>query len=451
MSAGERPPGHPRVHVHRVHVAGRPREALDRLDEAPDEARTNPRFERARGWALYREGRGREAVAAFESARGLAPTNSSGAYGHARALESAGQLDEAERALNDALTLEPSHAHALRALADNNRIKPSDKHFEKLVKLLEKRSLPQDIRAVAHFAAGAVYRHAGDTDMAFSHYRRANDFKDVIYSQPAWSNYIDQYCAAFDTDFFARSKGAGSDSALPVFIVGMPRSGSTLIEQIISSHPQAAGGGERDTLHLLAHEMMPEEKPYPAGIRDVTETALSELAAAYLDDLRTVSSDALRVTDKMPRNFLHLGLIAALFPHARIINCRRDPMDACLSMYFRSFAGHHPYAYSLENLGHYYRQYERLMAHWRTVLPVEILDVHYEELVADQRGVTEKILTHCGLEWDERCIAFHENERAVRTASSTQVREPIYATAVAHSKAYADHLKPLEEALGLKS
>ena len=426
---------------------GRPREALNRLEEAPEDARTTVTFARAQGWALYREGRGREAVSAFEAARGMAPKNPGAAYGHARALESTGQLDEAERALNDALTLEPGHARALRALADNKRMTPGDRHFEKLTKLLEKRSLPQNIRAVLHFAAGAVYRHAGDVEVAFSHYRRANDLMDVTYNPAVWADYVDQYRATFDAAFFARMKGLGSDSELPVFIVGMPRSGTTLTEQIIASHPLAAGGGERDTVHILAHKMVPEGTPYPGGAKEVGQTALRETAAAYLDDLRSVSSDAQRVTDKMPRNFLHLGLIAALFPNARVINCRRDPMDICLSIYFQSFAGHHPYAYSLENLGHYYRHYERLMAHWRDVLPLDILDVQYEEVVADQRGMTEKILAHCGLDWDERCLAFHETDRAVRTASYAQVREPIYASAVKRWKAYAHHLKPLEEAL----
>jgi hypothetical protein len=221
------------------------------------------------------------------------------------------------------------------------------------------------------------------------------------------------------------------------------------VEQILASHPQAFGAGELQDIKQITVTLNRDPRlpgGYPACMALVDRETLGGLAAQHLEHLRQLGGDALRIIDKMPHNYLHLGLIAAMFPGARVIHCRRDPLDVCVSCYCQNFRDVN-YASSLEMLGFYYRQYERLMQHWRNVLPLPIHDVVYEELVADQERVSRELVRFCGLDWDDRCLSFHETERAVQTASKVQVRKPIYASSVQRWKKFERHLQPLVEAL----
>lgn len=219
-----------------------------------------------------------------------------------------------------------------------------------------------------------------------------------------------------------------SESELPVLIFGMPRSGTSLVEQILSSHPDVHGAGELDTLGRIVAAMpatMGDHAGYPevAGMLDAATAC--KLGEEYVSRLRTHDAKAGRVTDKMPENFLSLGFVALLPPNARLIHCRRQPMDSCLSCYCQHFTSIMPFSRDLTDLGRYYRDYERLMAHWHDVLPLPILDVQYEEVSEDQEGMSRKIVAFCGLEWDDVCLDFYKTKRPVKTASRMQVRRPI--------------------------
>jgi hypothetical protein len=230
----------------------------------------------------------------------------------------------------------------------------------------------------------------------------------------------------------------------------MPRSGTTLVEQILSAHPGVAGGGELMYFPQIAETLRESfglSARYPKAVAEIGGAQGSEIIRYYLDRLQQRHPGYARVTDKLPGNFLHLGLIALLFPRASFIHCSRDPMDTCLSCYFLKFHQAHPYSYRLQDLGFYYREYQRLMAHWRQVLPVRMLEVDYEDLVARQEEVSRQLVAHCGLEWDDRCLDFHKSDRNVRTASLAQVRQPMYRTSVKRWKHFEPFLGPLRAAL----
>ena len=311
-----------------------------------------------------------------------------------------------------------------------------------------------------HGVVAAAYDDAGDYDVAFGHYKAGNDLKKAasLYQADATSTYVDRVIATFGTEFFARMDRAGSQPELPVFIVGMPRSGTTLVEQILASHPQVHGAGELDYMRQITQALPERLAPDSVGGQQTfpecaakIDTALAErIAEEHLQHLREHSASALRITDKTPSNFLRLGLIALLFPKARIIHCQRDPLDTCLSCYFLRFGQGQAFAYDLDDLGRYYRDYARLMEHWRRVLPSPLLEVPYEALVADQEGWSRRLIAFLGLDWDDRCLAFYRSERQVKTASVWQVRQPVYASSIGRWRRYAKHLGPLFAALGIE-
>ncbi|MGI9465390.1 MAG: sulfotransferase family protein, partial [Aestuariivirgaceae bacterium] len=239
----------------------------------------------------------------------------------------------------------------------------------------------------------------------------------------------------------------GDPSERPVFIIGMPRAGTTLCEQIIASHREADGVGELDEIKNLASQLAPQ--PYPAQVGQLGKNDIGNLAAKYLRRIDSLADRAaLRVADKWPTNFLHLGLIAILFPNARIIHCERDPMDTCLSIYAENFSGV-AYSNDLEHIGAFYRQCRRLMAHWSNVLPTPVFNLSYEDMVENQEASTRDLLDFCGLAWDPACLEFHTTKRTVKTTSMQQVRQPIYSRSIGRWKNYERHLGPLRNALEL--
>ncbi len=319
---------------------------------------------------------------------------------------------------------------------------------------------PGDERSRLHFVLARVRERAGAYDHAFAHYRRANELlqesqgADGAADPAEQRRLVDRLIAVCTPAFFERVRSFGSDSEVPVFVVGMPRSGTTLAEQILASHPHARGAGELNDIDGLATRL-PERlggtQPYPECLERLDPATARAAADVYLGRLRQYGGTAARVIDKLPFNFVHLGLIAALFPRARIVHCRRDPIDTCLSVYFQDFAQSLPCGRDLGQLGRYYRDYERLMAHYAQVLPLPLFELRYEELTADQEAVSRRFVSFCGLEWDERCLRFHETERTVRTCSALQVRQPLYRSSVGRWKHYEAHLGPLLEALGRDS
>jgi hypothetical protein len=260
---------------------------------------------------------------------------------------------------------------------------------------------------------------------------------------------VDRLLAAFSREAMAGLPRAGRNDVRPVFIVGMPRSGTSLVEQILASHRDIHGAGELSDLGLLALSTAAGTLEYPESVATLSAMDMDRLSAAYGSRLDEIAPRASRVTDKMWQNFEFLGFASLLFPEARVIHCTRDPMDTGLSCFFHHFYGAGvAFAYDLAHIGAYYRQYLRIMDHWRQVLPLPVLEVSYERLVADTETQTRKIVDFTGLPWDPACLRFFETERVVGTASHEQVRRPVYRTSVGRHRRYLEWLGPLAQALG---
>jgi tetratricopeptide (TPR) repeat protein len=367
-------------------------------------------------------------------------------------LTTLGRFDEAVAAFEAALAGQPGSPDAIyqMMLATKSRSTPEmAARIESLLKV----DRPSDQKIMLHFALGKISDDMRDYARAFENYRAGNDLAaaKAPFDAAAWRAHVERSIADFPAEFFARRKSFGVDSRRPVFIVGMPRSGTTLVEQILAAHPSVAAGDGLEAMPLIATGLprrLGTAAPFPQCLGEVSEALSRELAGEYLAALERVDKSAARVTDKLPLNFLNLGLIALLFPNAAVIHCRRDPVDTCLSCYFTRFSSHLNFSFGLESLGAYYRGYRRAMAHWQKVLPIPILDVDYEELIADQEATSRRLVAHCGLAWDDRCLAFHETARPVMTASNWQVRQPLYKSAVARWRNYEAFLGPLRAALG---
>ena len=393
------------------------------------------------------------ALASYRRAAQLDPADSGSVAAQAAVLERQGRSAEAFDLIRPYLETDRADLEIASVLAVF-----CDKmgRCEEAMALLErglsapKGILSRDRRSIAHFSLGRLYDRAKDYDKAFAHVKAGNDLKPDDFDREEFARFIDDLIATFDTDFMTRAPRARHGSTRPVFIVGMPRSGTSLVEQILASHPDVCGGGELEDIKQLAFgagAVIGSSHAYPYVTRGLTAENCDLLAARYLNRLALLSREARYITDKMPQNFLALGLIALLFPNARVVHCRRDPMDTCLSCYFHDFTGYHPYVYRLANLGFYYRQYQRLMRHWQAVLPLPILEVVYEDLVADPEAGTRRLLTFCDLPWDDRCLRFYESRRIVHTSSYQQVRKPIYRSSLGRWRHYAAHLEPLRQAL----
>jgi hypothetical protein len=372
-----------------------------------------------------------------------------------------GRTDEALAEYLETLRFAPNDSQAiyfLSELAAAGAYRFPDEEVRRVRELAARPDLPIDELCRLNFALAQILDKSGSYDEAFAHCRRANELRQEIdrrcghvYDPAEQSRYADRQIATFTPAYFERVRSFGSDSELPVFVVGMPRSGTTLAEQIIASHPRAHGAGElRDIGRMVGTlpQRLGGADNYPECLARLDEATARALAEEYLQRLRQLGGEAVRVVDKFPTNFLYLGLIATLFPRARVVHCRRDPIDTCLSCYFQNFADPLPFKLDLGHLGHYYCEYERLMAHWTRVLPVPVFELRYEELTADQEAVSRRLVEFCGLEWDERCLRFHEARRPVQTASALQVRRPLYRSSVGRWKRYESHLRTLLETLG---
>ncbi len=367
-------------------------------------------------------------------------------------LRERGDIDQAVEHLEKATELEPNNGAAYSNLASLRKFSESD---DPLIDRIEQRAtnteLPRRTRSQMYFALGKMHDDRGRVDEAFEHFRRANEFADISYDATVEVKRISELISTFTPEKLPELQKAGNQSKLPVFIVGMPRSGTTLVEQILASHAQVHGAGELSLIANIAYNFgnrMEGQPAYPQSVVEAPEAMLQQAAQSYLARLSSLGQQATRVIDKMPGNFVHLGLIATLFPNATIIHCRRNPLDVCLSCYFQPFAQPLRYAYDLESLGYYYRQYVRMMKHWSTVLGDRLYSVDYEQLVDEPERVTRELVSHCQLPWDDACLAHHASGGNVRTASSWQVRQPIYRDSVGRWKRYAKHLEPLRDALG---
>jgi hypothetical protein len=304
-------------------------------------------------------------------------------------------------------------------------------------------------QANLHFALAKAYEDVGAKDLGFEQLRLGNAAKrrTFEYDEAGTLMQIERIKAIFTPQFVSSHKRGYKAADGPIFILGMMRSGSTLAEQILASHGSVFGAGE---LTLFRQAVSAQSSiRYPEMIPSISASAVEAVGVRYQARLQREAPDARRITDKYLHNFLYCGLIALSMPQARIVHTVRDPVDTCLSIYSKMFTGHHPYAYDLAELGRYYRAYRSLMDHWRKVLPEgAMIDLPYEEVVDDLEGQARRLLDHCDLPWDDAVLAFHRTDRAVRTASATQVRQPIYKSSVGRWKPPPELLKPLTDALG---
>jgi tetratricopeptide (TPR) repeat protein len=382
--------------------------------------------------------------------------------GLARLARNAGDGTTAREHLATALEIDPDCIDALSILLELDEENQNDDLLRRVDRLLLDEGRPPRHRSQLCFSLAHRGHRAAAYDEAFRNYQRANELRKAELEQAgrrfdvgAHALYVDRQIRAFTAGFFRRSTGIGHPSQLPVYIIGMPRSGTTLCEQILASHSQVRALGEQLDIQTMARELPKRlaaagisASTYPECVPDLPREVAEPLVERYLGRLRGLAPSATRVTDKHPTNFRHLGLIAALMPAARIIYCRRDPMDTCLSCFMQNFEAPIPWAWDLTSLGGYYRQYDRLMRHWLTVLPMQIFPFVYEEAVLDLEGVARRLLAFCDLPWEERCLAFHRTERPILTASRWQVRQPIYDSSVGKWRHYEQYLGPLRSALG---
>lgn len=407
----------------------------------------NAEAENVLGLAYVALGRSEEAVAAFQRATAksgyIDPWIKLGAT-----LRGLGRFDESLAAFHRAHEMAPRSGAPLRAIAQVKTFRAGDdphlKALETLASDLD--ALPEPERVEVHFALGKAYDDLGRADEAFTHLHAGNVLKhnSTGYDEARALALFERTKAVFSAAMLAKPR-AGFETAAPIFVIGMPRSGTTLVEQIISSHELVGAAGEIGALNESARAL----GVFPEGIAGASDAALAQVGARYVRKLKGYAPDAAYVTDKAPSNFYLIGLIHLALPQAKIVHVTRDPVDTCLSCYSKLFMRGQNYSYDLAGLGRYYRAYADLMAHWRAVLPEgRMLDVRYEDVVSNIEREAQRLLGYCGLEWDERVLSFHRNRRAVVTASASQVRQPIYASSVARWRPYEAHLGPLLDGLG---
>jgi tetratricopeptide (TPR) repeat protein len=372
------------------------------------------------------------------------------------AYQALGRFEEATRAYERALELAPRDASVHLNLANMGRFKPGDRRLPGLRKLLsEVESLDIENQIAAHFAMGKALGDLGQYPDAFRHLLKANALKrrTFDYDEPQRLAMFENIKTTFSPDFMKARSGGGDTSWSPIFIVGMPRSGTTLMEQVLASHSKVFGAGELEAFKEVIKECVESQgiaPNFPLLSEQLSRDHFRQLGEAYTRKVRPRAPDAERIVDKMPLNFCFLGLIHLALPNARFINVRRDPLDTCVSCFSLLFSGTQPFAYDLGELGRYLRGYEKVMEHWHAVLPPGVLiDVRYEDLVDDLEGTARGALRHCGLDWEEACRDFHDTQRAVRTASQMQVREPVYRRSIGSWRRYAEFLDPLAQALGV--
>jgi tetratricopeptide (TPR) repeat protein len=418
------------------------------------------------------------AIQAFKHAINLAPLEVDAYTNLANIYNANSDLDEAEKIYNVILNIKPNHAPAVSGIATilekrgeyevaynllkpilqasdpditavaafssiARHIKEENKAIKYIALKLHKRKTANHYRVALLFGLGDLYHRIRDYDSAFRSVFQGARLRGNSYNPKQAEKLVDDIITTFSKDFLRSAPKSEIYSGKPLFILGMPRSGTTLTEQIISSHPDVFGAGEILDLSRIIERI----QGYPASVRNLDVTTLSQFASGYLNSLHELSASAKYVTDKLPINFLNLGMIELLFPGARVVHCARNPMDTCLSCYFQLFTHANEFSYDLENLGHFYALYQKLMAHWENVLSIRYYDQSYEELVYNQHESSRKLIDFCGLEWDEKCIDFHQSGRVIKTASYYQVRQPMYKQAIDKWRKYEKHLGPLKNAL----
>jgi len=402
--------------------------------------------------------RDREAVSLITEAIEAKPQEAAFHHNIAGIYRRMGKLDDAEREFRTAIKLKPDYGEAFQGLSEVVTFAAGDPLIDQTISQVQRLDLDDRIKSYFYFAAAKMHADTEDYDTAFHCYqngnRSANRKFDTKHHRVATMESI----YIFSRYYMRGRPREGNDSELPVFIVGMPRSGTTLIEQILASHSKVYGAGELNNIKQIAQrtpELSQVKAPYPQCVPMLKPGAIDKMAKDYLVQLQQLagsesrSEDIKRIVDKHPLNFMNIGLILMLFPNAKIIHTVRDSIDTCLSCYFQNFTRGQDYSFDIAALGHFYNDYSRLMEHWKSLFPGKILDLHYENMIENQESESRRLVEYCGLEWEDRCLQFHKTRRSVKTASFMQVRQPIYKSSIGRWKKYRHQLAPLAQILGI--
>lgn len=367
--------------------------------------------------------------------------------GHA--LKASGDLQGAIAAYHKAYHFKIEFGDAYWSLANTKTYQFTNDEMTQMQKLVGSNEVAIDDKIHLHFALGKAYEDAKAFDQAFAHYASGNKTKQqqINYNPEVFEKQVEQQINTCTADLFERQNGVGVKNADPIFIVGLPRAGSTLLEQILASHSQVDGTMELHNILGLASRLQRQANQYPAILSELDAGYFKRFGEQFLQDTQVYRAGASFFIDKMPNNFLHIGLIKLILPNAKVIDARRHPMACCFSGFKQLFGDGQDFTYGLENIGRYYRSYVKLMEHWDKVLPGFVLRVQYEDVIDDLEGQVGRILDFCGLEFEQQCIDFHKTKRTIKTPSSEQVRQPIYRSGRDQWKNFTAHLSPLKENL----
>ena len=431
---------------------------LEKLDEgAANGADTTLDLVRSlHGAACSGVGRNPEAIASFEALAQAHPDNHIFPVSAAHVYKADGDLDRAVALYRESYRLKPDHGDAYWSLANTKSYAFTDAEIEQMAALADDPETADDDRIQLCFALGSAFENRGDFEGAFGYYAKGNAHKQAgTYHSPAHLQVrIDSQIAACTPALFASRADVGCPAADPIFIVGLPRAGSTLIEQILASHSRVDGTMELHNILNLAKrlrgrdEVDAESPRYPRILGELDADYFRRFGEQFINDTRAYRGDAPFFIDKMPNNFFHIGLIRLILPNAKVIDARRHPMACCFSGFKQLFGEGQEFSYGLKEIGNYYRQYVKLMDHWDAVLPGFVLRVQHEDVVEDLEGQVRRLLDFCGLDFEPACLEYHRTERSIRTPSSEQVRQPIYRTGLDQWRNFEPWLAPLKEALG---
>jgi tetratricopeptide (TPR) repeat protein len=410
------------------------------------------------GEVLHETDRFTDALESYEAALTLKPSLGEARNHYGICLKSVGRLEEGREQLLKSLELNPRAYGIYANLADMEKFTPDNPRFQAMEAIMKEASDPMSERYMAlHFGLGKAYEDIGEYEKAFSHFQMGATLKraKLKYDESETFGFFDSIRDTFGANYFANPPFQGEPSSLPVFIIGMPRSGSTLVEQVLSSHPQTCGAGEIKEFSRRMNGLrsrFPSLPKYPQiGIK-MNQAHYKIVAEGYLSTLKSLGPTASRVTDKLLTNYYFVGMIHVMFPNAKFIHTKRNPVDTCLSAYTKLFKDDMPHSYDFGELGRYYKKYEELMAHWDKVLPPGVMKtIVYEDVVGNLETSARELLEFLGLPWDPTCLSFHESDRPVKTASVMQVRKPVYNTSVEKWRRYGARLQPLLDALGYEA
>jgi len=393
-----------------------------------------------------------DAVEIFDKALELAPNHVGAMCGKGNALRTIGDQDRAIAAYRSCIEANPLHAEAYWSMANLKTFHFEDQEVDDMLELIGDERVPPEGQVQLNNALGLEFDGRKEYDRAFEFIERGNRLRreQEYYDRVLNEERADLSIEVFTPQFLDDNAGHGHPDPAPIFIVGLPRSGSTLLEQILSSHSKVDGTHELfdfDKTIRADPKLSAPPARYPTSVANIGADDFERLGSEYIERTHRHRGDCPFFTDKNPNNFVHLGLLHLILPNAKIVNARRHPLDSCFGSYKQLFAQGQPFTYDLVELGEYYLQYQRLMDHWHEVMPGKVLDVRYEDVVADLEGQVRRILEYCELDWEESCLRFHETSRSVKSASSEQVRQPIYTSAVNAWRHYEAHLGALIEVL----